>query len=411
MSDFKPEEIQRQFPILSRKVTGGNPCYLDNACMTLMPERVADAMNRFYNRHISCHGRTNHLFGIETTREFDKARERMACFLGAADPREIVFVRNTTEAINIVSAGFSFKQGDRVLTSDMEHNSNLVPWLRQAETGRIVLDSFPLDSSGRFEPDSFEAALAEKPRLVSVFHTSNVTGVTLPISEISARVHEAGALLLLDAAQAMTTGSLNVVRDGIDFLACSLHKAFGPTGIGVLYGRLELLEELRPLLGGGEMVVETTRSGYSLAEVPTRFEAGLQNYAGVIGAGAALDFIEELGQPAVREHAEELNRLAQEQLTGCPGVAVLGPDDAEERGTILNLRVEGVDPFKMGEVLSLTEGIMVRAGHQCAHSWYHARGLGPSLRASFAPYNSRDDVNRFCRALTRFQKILGKDAS
>lgn len=399
---------RRDFPALAVKARGKPVVYFDNACMSLKPRQVVEAMERYYYEFPGCHGRVDHLFGRRTTEAFSEARRKFQRFVNARFAEQIVFTRNATEGINWAAQFLPLREGDTVLTSALEHNSNFLPWQRLARTKGIRHEFFELSEEGCWDEDAFRSALdrVEKLRLVSVVYTSNVTGVTLPIEEIVALAHERGAMVLVDAAQAAAHRAIDVQRLDADLLVLSAHKFFGPTGVGALYARRELLEKMTPPLTGGETVEDVTYVGHTLSGIPDRYEAGLQDYAGIIGAGAAIDYLSELDREAARDHEVQLNRSASEAVREMPGTRILGPEAAEERGSILNFVVEGIDPLEVANLLDETAGIMVRGGKHCCHAWYNQNGLRGSVRASFAFYNTADEVDRLVSTLRKVLKYF-----
>ena len=398
------QEIRQQFPALIQQINGRPVVYLDNACMTAKPRAVLQAMEGYYLRFPGCHGRAAHTFGRLTTDAYEGARQAIARLLGAP-AGNLVFTKNTTEAINLVAAGLPWREGDAVLISDMEHNSNLLPWLALARTSGVEVLRFPLAPDTTFDAGAFQSLLTPRVRLVSLFHTSNVTGVSLPVREITELAHKNGSLVLLDASQGVGLERLDAPRLGVDFLALSMHKVLGPTGVGVLYGAGQRLQELRPLLFGGEMVADVDQQDFTLAGIPDRFEAGLQNYAGAIGAGAAADMLRSLPLEQAREHVIGLNRLATEGLSRLKGLSILGPMDPALRHGVVNFHLDGVPADHLARILDQSRNIMVRSGFHCAHSWYHARGIGRTVRASFFFYNTPDEARALVRSVeevTRF---------
>jgi cysteine desulfurase/selenocysteine lyase len=396
---FDPDAIRRDIPALQGRQRGKPVVYLDNACLTPKPEPVLRAMDRYYREFPGCHGRAAHSWGAETTAAYDAARASIATFIGASSPQQLVFTRNATEAVGIVAQGLGLEAGDRVLTSDMEHNSNLLPWVAMGKRVGVVLDRFATTAEGELDRDAYLAALARGPRLVSFFQRSNVTGVGFPVRWMVEQAKARGALVLVDASQATSSERLEVAASGADFVALSMHKAFGPTGTGVLYGRREALEALTPLLYGGEMIADVRYEEFSLAPVPQRFEAGLQNYAGCIGAGAAAEWLRAMDPAAVQRHLAALNQRATDALQGIRGLRIVGPVDPAARHGILNFAVEGVPSSHLAQVLDQSRNIMVRAGVHCVHSWYAARGLPPTVRASFALYNTLDEAELLGRSV------------
>jgi cysteine desulfurase / selenocysteine lyase len=405
--DLNLEKIRGEFPPLARKINGKTPIYLDNACMTLKPRAVLEAMQTYYEKHPSCHNRAQHAFGLETTKLVKEARLTIARHLGAKAPEEVVFTRNTTEAINLVARGLRLRHGDVVLTTDFEHNSNLLPWQFLARREGIVHQTIPIvPGSEAIDLEAYEKALATNPvKLVSVFHTSHVTGITLPIAEMARLAHRHGALILVDAAQALGHGPMNVAELDVDFLAVSFHKAFGPTGTGALYGKAQALGLLEPVYVGGETVLDTDYDSCVLAEVPERFEAGLQNYAGVLGAAAAMKYLGGLNPILVKRHILSLNETLTEELRDCARIRLLGPSRAEERGAIFNFVFEGMAAPELAVLLDQSHAIMARSGAHCCHAWFRKHGLPASLRLSFSIYNTIDEVRtvgKAVRDLARF---------
>jgi cysteine desulfurase/selenocysteine lyase len=400
--------IRGDFASLAPDRKGRSPIYFDNACMTLKPRAVVEVMNEYYERHPSCHKRAVHAFGKETTRKYAEARVAVQRHLNAADPRSIVFTRNTTEAINLVAQSLSFRPGDVVVTSDAEHNSNLLPWQFLTQARGIVHKTFalPPDATGE-DLGEYRALLAAgRVRLVSVFHTSHVTGLTLPIKEIARLAHEHGALVLVDAAQGLPHQRIDVQDLDVDFLAASFHKAFGPTGMGCLYGKLEQLNLLTPFITGGETVEDVHYDSCVLSPVPERFEAGLQNYAGALGSARALQYLSDLGWEALRAHERELNTMLTRELQGAREMRIIGPADPALRGSIVNIALERLDAGEISILLDQSSRIMTRAGVHCCHAWFRKYKLKPTLRVSLAAYNTIEDAEVFIRTMRSIAKYF-----
>jgi cysteine desulfurase/selenocysteine lyase len=390
---MSPASLRRQFPALRARPDHPAPVYLDSACMSLVPQPVLDAMMEYYRDYPGCAGRSFHRFAEEVSHRFQGAREEFHRFLGTPSPSEIVFVRNSTEAINLVGQGLPWKRGDRVVVSDQEHNSNLVLWQRLRDELGIHLDILKLPDAGGFDGEALEALLTAETKLVSLFQTSNLDGRSLPVREIAERVHAHGAKLLVDGCQAAPHQPIDLGALGADYYAVSAHKMLGPTGTGVLAAReADALGVLRPLLLGGETVEWSTLEGHALRPPPHRFEAGLQNYAGVIGAGAAVRFLKANGLGEVREHDRALNAWVSRELADEPRVRVLGPTDAAARPSIFAFTLAGIDPNDAALFLDEAHRVLLRSGMHCVHSWYRARGLTGNLRASFYLYNNRADA-------------------
>ncbi len=375
--------------------------YLDSACMALKPQPVIDACARYYDDFPACHGRTFHGLGRLATEHVDAARERLRGFVNASDGAEIVFQRNVTEGLNLLASRLPLGPGDTVITTGMEHNSNLLPWQRESRRRGYQHLIVPLDPRGELDRELFVKALdSARVKLVCTFHRSNVTGVTLPAEWIVDQAHRRGALVAFDGAQAVPHLPVDLRRLGADFYLFSLYKALGPTGVAVLYGRKALLEDIDPPLVGGEGVLDTTYSGYTPAPLPDRLEPGLQNYAGIVGAPAALDWLEAVGWDWLASHETALNLRLSDWLRDIPGAALIGPETPEARGNIVNFTLSGLDALEVAHVLDQAHRIMVRAGKHCAHAWYNDQGVPDSIRASFHAYNTLAEIDLLGQALT-----------
>jgi cysteine desulfurase / selenocysteine lyase len=386
------DALRAQFPALADRPGRSVPHYLDSACMSLVPASVLRAMEEYYTEFPGCAGRSLHRFATEVSHRFESSREGFARFLHTDGPASVVFLRNATEAINVVGAGIPWKKGDGVLVSDQEHNSNLVPWQRLRDERGLRLEILRLPDDGSFDGDALEDALAKGIRLVSLFHTSNLDGRSLPVQEIVERAHARGAEVLIDGCQAAPHLRVDVQRLGVDYYALSAHKMLGPTGTGVLAGTPASLGALRPLLLGGDTVEWSTLEQHAVRPPPYRFEAGLQNYAGVLGAHAGLKFLEAAGLDAIAVHDRALNAWVTGELAHEPRITVLGPQDPRHRPTIFAFAVRGVDPGDVALFLDEGYDVLVRSGRHCVHSWYERRGLPGNARASFYLYNNEEDA-------------------
>ncbi len=383
---------RRDFPALRPRESGLPPVYLDSACMSLVPQAVLDATASYYRDFPGCGGRSLHRFAEEVGRRYEETRSLFAHRLGVADPRGIVFLRNSTEAINLVAQGLPWKRGERVLISDREHNSNLIVWQRLATERGIRVEILPLSDEGGFDQLVLEERLRKGVRLVSLFHTSNLDGRSLPVEEITELAHDRGAQVLFDGCQAAPHAPLELDRMGVDFYAVSGHKMLGPTGTGILAASPERLATLRPLLLGGETVEWSTLTEHELRPPPYRFEAGLQNYAGLVGLGAALRYLEQLDPTEMRAHERDLNARLTNALAGEPRIRILGPQDPNDRPSLVAFTIEGIDPHDAALFLDEGYGVMVRSGRHCVHSWYAERNIPGNVRASFYFYNNAEDV-------------------
>jgi cysteine desulfurase/selenocysteine lyase len=396
------DKIRADFPIIEKKKL----VYLDSACVSLKPKQVVEAINSYYNEFPACAGRSNHSLGQKVTEKVAEARAAIAKFFNAKSPKEIIFTRNTTEAINIVANAFQFnKDGSSiVLTTDKEHNSNLIPWLKLAKEGKLKHKVIPSNSDGAFNLETFEQMLKkDKPTLVSVIFTSNLDGVTNPIKEITKLAHKAGAKVLVDAAQAAGHREIDVRDLEVDFLACSGHKMLGPSGIGALYGKESELQKLSQFMTGGETVKDSTYTSYEVEDIPERFEAGLQDYAGIIGFAEATRYLSKIGLKEIEQHCIKLNKLLTRELEGQP-IHIIGPKDAEKRGSILSFYSDKINHHEIALLLN-SNNIMARSGAFCVHSWFNAHKVKGAVRLSFHVYNNEDDVKKAADWLKQILKI------
>ena len=398
------QKIRLDFPALWKKWNGRYPVYFDNACVTLRPKQVISAVNEYYNEYPVCGGRSVHKMAKKVDEKVSEAREKLQKFLNASSSEEIIFTRNTTEGLNLVASSLDFNKGDIVLTTDREHNSNLVPWQVQARNKgikHIVVYSNP---DNTFNLSQYEEILGKSKnvRLVSMFHTSNLDGYTLPAREIIKIAHEHNALVMLDGAQSAPNKPVNVRELDVDFFAFSVHKMLGPSGMGVLYGKKHLLEELAPFIVGGDTVSETTYESAKFLPPPEKFEAGLQNYAGIIGSGAAVDYLNSVGMSNILQHEVRLNKIITEGIKDMPGLKILGPQEPSLRSGIVSFTVEmlkGGDAHDIALVLDETENIEVRSGAFCVHSWFNYRKCEAAVRASLYLYNTEEEAKKFVDAL------------
>jgi cysteine desulfurase/selenocysteine lyase len=394
-----PEMLRLDFPILQKRIAGKPIIYFDNACMTLKPTPVIAAMDDYYENFPACVGRSAHKLGKLATERYARAREKVAKLIGAR-PEEVVFTRNTTEGINLIANCLNLKSGDIVLTTDKEHNSNLLPWQQLKEKGVIHRICFS-KPDGTFDLDSFKKNLDGTVKLVSMVHTSNLDGTTIPAEEIIKLAHKNGSLVLLDAAQSVPHKKIDVKKMDVDFLAFSGHKMCGPTGVGILYGKFDLLKQLKPFMVGGDTVKTTTYTSAEFLLPPEKFEAGLQNYAGAIGLGAAAEYLQKIGLENVEKHEIELNKFITEEISKIPGVKILGPQNPELRCGIISFVIEGMDMHYIAQLLDNLENIAVRSGQHCVHSWFNANKVPGSVRASLYFYNTKEEARIFIDTLKK----------
>ncbi len=397
------KKIRQDFPLLQEQKPG---VYFDNACQSLRPKQVIDAITQYYVKYPACGGRSMHHLGQEVTRLCDEARARTAKFLGAARKEEIVFTRNTTEGINLVANALDLKAGDVVLITDKEHNSNLIPWQTLARRVGIVYKIIPSNPDNTFNLAALDQLLSREVRLVSVGHTSNLDGVTVPADEIIKRAHRSGALVLLDAAQSAPHEKINVRALDVDFLALSGHKMLGPAGMGVLYGKYQLLEKMSPFLVGGDTVALSTYADCQFLPPPEKFEAGLQDYAGVIGMGAAVKYLQDIGMDAIQKQEHVLNETLTRELRDLPGLKLIGPADPRLRNGIFTFYIEGIDSHRIALMLDQMAGVMVRSGQHCVHAWFNAHKIQGSVRASLYFYNTEEEVETLVVNLRKIRKVL-----
>lgn len=396
---FDPRLFRPDFPALDRRYAGKPPVYLDNACVTLRPRRVIEAVSSYYSDFPGCHKRASHKFGKETTEKFHSARARIAGFIGAESPDEVIFTRNATEGLNLLANTLPLNPGDGVLTSELEHNSNFIPWQALAARKGTRHLLFRLAGDLSFDLERFKEGLDRGVKVVSVASVSHVTGCAAPLREIAELAHAAGALLLVDGAQGTGLSPRAASEAGADMLVFSAHKMLGPSGFGVLYVKKALLEKLPMFLLGGETVADAEDGGFTPAGLPDRFEAGLQDYAGALGLAAAADYLEAARPREITEHIRALNSALTEAVAAVPGVVMLGPAAAAARGGVLNFYLRGMDSLALAALLDSAENIMVRAGFHCAHPWFNRTGTPRSLRVSLHLYNTLEEMDLFAATL------------
>jgi len=386
------DRIREDFEFLKKKLI-----YFDNACMSLRPNQVVEKINEYYVEYPGCAGRSGHRVGKKVEEEVEIARKKVAKFINAKKKEEIIFTKNTTESINLVAKSFGLKKGDSVLVSDKEHNSNLVPWLELKKQG-IKLKIFEFGNI-----DNFKEKLTKNVKLVSVVHVSNADGTSQDVKELSKIAHKNNSKILVDAAQSAPHKEIDVKKLDVDFLAFSGHKLTGPSGTGVLYGKKSELEKMQPFLTGGDTVKNTTYETITWEEIPHKFEAGLQHYAGIIGLGAAVEYIKKIGMKNIAKHETKLNRIITEGLKD--DVQILGPEDPEKRSGIFSFNVKGMDAHEIAGILDHSAGIMIRSGMHCVHSWFNANNIKGSARASFYFYNTEEEAERFVKEVKKIIKL------
>ena len=380
--------------------------YFDNACQSLRPQAVIDAVSQYYLKTSACSGRSMHRLAAEVTRGVDQARAAVAKFLGAARKEEIVFTRNTTEAINLVSHSLGLQAGDGVLITDKEHNSNLIPWQALAKKQGVVVKIVPSLEDNTFDMSAFERLLDGHVKLVAFGVTSNLDWVTLPAAEVIQQAHHNCSLVLLDAAQSAPHRQINARALDVDFLALSGHKMLGPSGTGVLYGKYHLLEALEPFLVGGDTVSSSTYTSCEFLPPPEKFEAGLQDYAGILGLEAAVKYLQGVGFDAIQKQELLLNQCITAGIKDIPGLILIGPADPKLRGGIVSFYIEGIDSHRIALMLDQMGNIMVRSGQHCVHSWFNAHHIKGSVRASLYFYNTQEEADLLVGSLKKIRKVL-----
>lgn len=405
MSDIS--SYREDFPLLAKQAGNKPVVYFDTACQSLRPRQVLDAINRYYLEESACGGRSMHHLAAAVTRDVDHSRALIAKHLNARRNEEIIFTRNTTEAINLVANSMGLKNGDVILITDKEHNSNLIPWQRMSHRTGVIVKVVPSLPDNTFDIDAYINYLDNgKVKLVSMGHTSNLDGVTIPAMEVIREAHHHGALVLLDAAQSAPHQQLNVKSLDVDFLAFSGHKMLGPSGMGVLYGKYKLLEKLEPFMVGGDTVSTSTYDSCEFLPPPAKFEAGLQNYAGIIGLGAAVNYLEKVGFDKIQKQELLINEYITKATKDIEGLHLIGPVDARQRAGIFSFYLDQVDHHRIALMLDQMAGIIVRSGQHCVHSWFHAKAIPGSVRASLYFYNTLAEAELLVANLHKIRKVL-----
>jgi cysteine desulfurase/selenocysteine lyase len=409
-SDIEIEKVRADFPILKRETKPGTRLiYFDSAATSQKPDAVINAMDEYYRSYNANIHRGVHTLAEEATEKYEDARIRIANFIGAKKENELVFTRNTTESINLVAqtwAKANLKENDLVILTEMEHHSNLVPWQMLASEKGIRLEFIPVTDDGYLDLSVYDQLLEQKPKLVSFTHVSNVLGTINPVKEMTQKAHAAGALVLVDGAQSAPHLSISVTDLDVDFYAFSAHKMLGPTGIGGLWAREELLKAMPPFLGGGDMIKKVYQRSFTPNDIPHKFEAGTSAIAEAIGFGAAVDYLSMIGMDNIAAHEKEIVTYAIEKMSGIQGLKILGPE-ASNRGGVVAFTLENIHPHDVAQILD-DDGIAVRAGHHCAmplHDRYH---ISATTRASFYLYNTKSEVDQLVLSLDKVKKVFGE---
>jgi cysteine desulfurase/selenocysteine lyase len=412
---YDVETLRADFPILGRQINGHPLVYLDSANTSQKPRQVIDALREHYEQRNANVSRSVHTLGTEATEAYEGARAKVAAFIGATAAEEVVFTKNSTEAINLVAHAFSERTidprfrlgpGDEIVISEMEHHSNILPWQLLCERTGATLRWFGITDDGRLDESNLDELVNERTKLVSFVHVSNILGTANPTERIVARARRVGALVMLDASQSVPHLPVDVVELGVDFLAFTGHKMCGPTGIGALWGRYALLEAMPPFLGGGSMIETVTMERSTYAQPPMKFEAGTPPIAEAVGLGAAVDYLSGIGMDAVYQHEKDLVGYALDALAGVPDLRVIGPQTAEGRGGTLSFALGDIHPHDVGQILD-SEGVLVRVGHHCARPVCSRFGVPATTRASFYLYTTTDEVDALVRGLEKVRKVFG----
>jgi cysteine desulfurase/selenocysteine lyase len=400
------QKIRQDFPILNKMIDGKPIVYLDSACMSLKPRQVIDAMDEYYYEYPGCGGRSIHKISVKVSSKIDEAREKIKRFINARDAAEVIFTKNATEGLNLVAYSLvnsgKLKKGDIVLTTDREHNSNLAQWKLLHKISGIEHKVVESDNDNTFNVDNLNMVLGQegsRVKLISMVHTSNLDGYTIPAEEIIKIAHEKGVMVMLDGAQSAAHSEVDMQKLDVDFFALSIHKMCGPTGVGVLYGKYDLLNDMEPVIVGGETLKNSTYDEVEFLNSPQKFEAGLQNYAGQIGAGAAVDYLTNIGMDNINEHEHKLNNILTERFLKIPGLSLIGPENPALRGGILGFNIEDINSHDLAMILDEQYNIMIRSGMHCVHSWFNAHKIEGAARASVYLYNTEDEVKLLAEKL------------
>jgi cysteine desulfurase/selenocysteine lyase len=408
-SSFNPELLKNDFPIFKRKVNGKPLIYLDNAATSQKPKSVINCIDNYYKNHNSNIHRGVHTLSYESTVMYEDAHKKVADFIGAQDWKEIIFTRNATESINLLAYGWglhNLKKGDEIVITIMEHHSNIVPWQMLRDLKGIKINVLGVDDKGDLKLEDLSGVLSDKTKLVCIIHASNVLGTVNPVKKITEEAKKVGALVLIDAAQSAPHIPINVQDIGCDFLVASGHKMMGPTGIGFLYGRSELLQEMEPFMYGGDMIEKVTLSKSTWNELPWKFEAGTPNIAGGIGLGAAVDYLQEVGLQNIYNHEEELLSYALEKIYEFGWINVYGHKGVSNSVGVISFNVVGVHPHDVAGMLD-EQGIAVRSGHHCAQPLMHELSMDYAARMSFYLYNTKEEIDLCIETLKKVKKLFG----
>ena len=396
--------VRKDFPTI-RKNLG---IYLDNACQSLRPDQVIQAMTDYYENYPACGGRSVHSMATKVSVGVDDCRETLASFFNTKDPECYIFTKNTTEGLNTAAFGLDLKKGDVVVTTDSEHNSNHVPWIQLRDTKGIGRRFSKSGKTGEFDIESFKSCMDRKVKVVSVQQSNNVTGCSVPVKAVTEIAHDYGATVIIDGAQAAPHMPVDLSKIDADIYCCSMHKMLGPSGMGIMYGKMEVLEKLHPLTYGGGTVGLTTYDSVNMAPIPDRFEAGLLNYAGIIGTKAALDYLSSVGMENIESWDTELMKRAMGNLEDIRNLHVVGPEQPGKRCGVLSFNIDGLVSHDIAMMMDSMAGIMIRSGMHCAHPFYVSRAIDGSARASTYLYNSPEEIDIFTETVRKIAETFGE---
>jgi len=407
MDNISIEKIRKDFPVINRLVKGKPIIYFDNACQSLVPKQVIDEIVDYYNNYSSCAGRSIHYLSTQVSLKFEASRDRAAKFFNTKS-NEIVFVRNTTEGINLVARSYPFEKGDVILTTDREHNSNLSIWHVLKEEKGIIHKAVPSKEDNLFDLEAFKGMIDSKVKMISMAHVSNLDGVEIPVKDIIDIAHSKNIPVMLDGAQAAPHMKIDLKKMDVDFYSISLHKMCGPTGTGILYGKYDLLKNLKPFIVGGSTVADTFIDKTVFLDPPERFEAGLQNYANVIASAKSFDYLSNIGMDFINERVKELNKIITNGLKDIPEISIIGPVDSDLRSGIFPFNIKGMSPHDVAMILDEFENIYIRSGRHCDHSWFNKKGISGSARASLQFYNTKEEAKKFVETVIKIIDSFSK---
>lgn len=410
MAKLNTEKIKEDFPIFNQKINDETLVYLDNAATSQIPKFVEEKVRDFNEKERANVHRGVHTLGLRATNQYESSRQKVANFIGANNAKEVIFTSGCTDSLNLVAASFgeqNIQAGDEILVSIMEHHSNLLPWQQLAKRKQAKLNFIEINSDGLLDIENLKSKISSKTRIVTLTHVSNVLGTINPIKELTDLAHEKGAIVVVDGAQAVGHFPIDVAELNVDFYAFSGHKMFAPTGIGVLYGKKDLLDKMPPYRLGGEMIANVTREGATWAEVPYKFEAGTPNIAGAIGLGAAIDYLQSLDFDLIQKHEQQLTSYALEKLKNVSGLTIYGPQKSDGRIGVISFNLKNIHPHDLATALDLN-GIEVRAGHHCAQPLMASLDTESTVRASLSIYNTKDDIDKLVSSLHEAKEFFSE---